>query len=479
MASAPAPGSSEDGRTPAEVSREHVDTFLHRRRLGEEDLGRTVGRAAVGKLHPWIIGQILADRQEAEFAAYLGAATPIQESTHDVLVNMVSGRVKRSAASPSDPQETRDRIRTRRSEAALSLGRLKEDLGQRGIEIRDEFWLTDSVLVTLTTSQVEAIAARGDVDSMTSDKRQLVLALDTSRPLIGADQVQAAGVTGRGVTVAIQDTGVDASHPALVGIVAAQQDMTGTAVQRDDVGHGSHCAGIVASQDRTFRGIAPGANLLDIRLMDTTGAAQPSWCVAAFTAAVTSGANVSSNSWGFSHANGAWVDADGTCVLCTAANNAVAAGVAVVVAGGNEDNDSCSSYDTHLRCPGLAQSVITVAASDDADHMADFSSVGPTPDARPKPDVTAPGVDIASCQATGTALGTVVAPGFINLSGTSMATPHVAGVAALILNRNAGQSPANVKSLIMSTAVNIGATPNEMGAGRVDALAAVNSTPSP
>jgi subtilisin family serine protease len=468
-------------RGPEEISREHVDYFLARRRRQEEDLTHELGRVVISKLHPWIIGDLLTERAETAFADALGADRPAPVRVA-VMVNMTTGRQEHPRRARTNREDRTEVVRELQRSAEFALARLKDDLGARGTELTGENWLTHSATASLMLSDLEHVAARGDVASISSEKRQFIANLDTSRPLIRADQVQAAGNTGAGIVVAIQDTGIDNTHPALQGVVnGAQQDMTGTAVagMPDGFGHGTHCAGIVASQDAVFRGIAPGARLIDIRLMDATGSAQPSWCTAAFAAAVASGANVSSNSWGFTHADGAWVDANGTCVLCTAANNAVAAGVVVVVAGGNEDNDSCSTYDTHLGCPAIAENVITVAASDDADHMAGFSSLGPTPDGRAKPDITAPGVDIASCQAAGTALGSVVAPGFIHLSGTSMATPHVAGVAALILSRNRRQTPANVKSLVMSTAVNIGATANEMGAGRVDALAAVNATPTP
>jgi serine protease AprX len=212
--------------------------------------------------------------------------------------------------------------------------------------------------------------------------------------------------------------------------------------------------------------------------MDNVGSTTPQIAIAGIQAAVTAGVNVASNSWGFSHANGAWTDPDGTCVLCTAADAAINAGVTFVVAAGNEDNDTCSDYDTHIRCPGMAKTVITVGASDDSDNMASFSSVGPTPDGRTKPDVTAPGVQIASCRAAGTSLGDVVGPAgnFVNLDGTSMACPHIAGVAALMLDKNRALTPAQILGILMSTAVNIGASANEMGSGRVDALAAVNAS---
>jgi subtilisin family serine protease len=212
--------------------------------------------------------------------------------------------------------------------------------------------------------------------------------------------------------------------------------------------------------------------------MDNSGSMTAANGVAGLQAAVTAGAQVASNSWGFSHGgHGAWSDPDGTCILCTAADNAVAAGVVVVVAAGNEDNDP-GGMDTHLRCPGMARSVITVAASDKSDVMASFSSLGPTPDGRTKPDITAPGVNINSCRAAGTTLGPPVDPDglFVTVSGTSMATPHIAGVAALMLNKNPKLTPAEVKGILMASTVNLGAPAISMGTGRIDALVAVNAS---
>jgi serine protease AprX len=474
------PNGERPVRDAAEISRSHVDHVLRARRQETERLSFEWGREVVDKPHPWVVGDLIHARKEEDLLRLLEVEEGPETERYPVMVNLTTGRGTEARLPPRGPQQRRAAASRLQQRAAMPLARLEEDIRNRGAEVEESFWLTHSVTTTLSRDQLEAIAARKDVASVTTLKREIVVALNTSRTLIQADQVHAAGNTGAGMTVAIIDTGVDSTHPALAAVlVGAQQDMTGTAVNPDDNGHGTHCAGIVASQDGTFIGIAPGAQLLDIRIMDGIGASQTNWATAGLQAAVNSGAQVASNSWGWSHADGAWVDPDGNCVLCQAADNAVAAGVVVVVAAGNEDNDSCSTYDTHIRCPGLARSVITVGASDDSDNMAGFSSIGPTPDGRTKPDVTAPGVEIASCQAAGTALGSVVAPGFINLDGTSMACPHVAGVSALILSKNGTQTPANVKSLIMSTAVNIGASANEMGSGRVDALAAVNSTPSP
>jgi serine protease AprX len=359
---------------------------------------------------------------------------------------------------------------------------VEEDLAARGAEVRDTFWITHSVHAVVDSDQLDHVAARADVLSLTAVKPLPLLALDVSRPKIRATQVEGnLGVDGTGVTVAVLDTGVDDTHPALTGgVVVGHQDFTGEGVG-DMNGHGTHCAGVVASRDATFRGIAPGAQILDIKHLNSVGNGTEPNGLAAIQAAIDAGVDVASNSWGASHADGAWLDPpaagqpDGTCSFCQAANRASDAGVVFVVAAGNDDNDSCATYDTHIGCPGLAANAITIGASDDDDDMADFSSIGPTPDGRAKPDVTAPGVDIVSARAAGTSAGSPVDDNWTEESGTSMATPHVAGLAALILQKNPALTPVEVKDLIIGTAVDIGATPEEMGAGRVDALDAVTA----
>jgi serine protease AprX len=458
------------------VSREHSTLFLKRERQGVERLKADLGSEVVAKMDRVLIRDLLYDRKEAELDKLFELEHP--PAGYRVMVNARSARAMIGGARPIAPRARRRKVAEMQREGRLATGRIEQDLKAHGASIVASFWLTHSVVIEGNQEHVEAAAAREDVGSINSVKRHLATCLDVSRPLIQADQVaNNLGFDGTGVTVAVIDTGVDNTHPALAAVVASQQDFTGLGTG-DGFGHGTHCAGIVASQDGTFRGIAPGASIADFRIMDNAGSTTSQIAIAGIQAAVAAGVDVASNSWGFSHANGAWTDSNGTCVLCTAADAAIAAGVAFVVAAGNEDNDTCSSYDTHIRCPGMATTVITVGASDDNDNMAGFSSVGPTPDGRTKPDVTAPGVEIASCRAAGTSLGPTVdaAGNFINLDGTSMACPHVAGVAALMLDKNPRLTPAQILGILMSTAVNIGASANEMGSGRVDALAAVNAS---
>jgi serine protease AprX len=459
------------------VSQSHVDAFLKRERQAVERLCAEMGRGIVAKFDRLLLRDLIYERKERDVGELLGAGAVPEGYRHYVMINMHAGQQSAVTARPLTRREHRRSVAQLQRTGHMVLRRLEADLVQRGAAIQQSFWLTQSVVTELTSEQIEQIAAREDVKSVIALKPQPVTCLDVSRPLIQADQVENnLGFNGTDINVAVIDTGVDAGHPALAGVVASQQDFTGEGTG-DNHGHGTHCAGVIASQDGTRRGIAPGVRIWDFKIMDASGISQPNWATGAIQAAVNAGVEVASNSWGWSHANGAWVDPDGTCVLCTAATNAVGQGLVFVVAAGNEDNDTCSTYDTHIRCPGMAlRDVITVGASDDSDNMAGFSSIGPTPDGRTKPDVVAPGVDIGSARASGTSLGDPIDANWTNASGTSMACPHVAGVAALMLDKNSALTPGNVKSLLMATAVNIGAGPNEMGAGRVDALAAVNAS---
>lgn len=397
-----------------------------------------------------------------------------------VIVSM-RGRSTSSAAAPGDRKGVRrETIRRQRMAGQRALDRLLPELeGLPGARIGAKHWLTRSAAIEIPAASLAEVAERADLRWIANDKKMIVIALDASRPLIGADQVENnLNIIGREVNVAVLDTGIDFTHAALAPPMGNQLDFSGEGTG-DFHGHGTHCGGVVASNDRVRRGVAPGCTLHDYKLMDASGGANPSNCVTAIQTAVADRMQVLSNSWGFSHANGAWTCPDGTCVLCTAANAAFDAGVVFVVAAGNEDNDTCATYDTHIRCPGHATNGITVAASDKSDVMASFSSIGPAADGRPKPDITAPGDHIVSCRAsTGSDMNgqaPVVDGVWCDASGTSMACPHVAGVAALMLERNAALTPAQIAGAMIATVVNIGASADEMGAGRIDALAAVSS----
>jgi len=295
--------------------------------------------------------------------------------------------------------------------------------------------------------------------------------LDYSVPHLHANEVWAEGYLGDGVRIAIVDTGIDQEHPDLAGRIVATRDFTGEGV-RDANGHGTHCASIAAgsgaASDGKYRGVAPAASLYIAKVLDTSGNGMMSGVMAGVEWAVDQGAQVISLSLG---SNG---PCDGTDALSEMCDAAVEAGAVLVTAAGNEGP---APYT--IGSPGCARQVITVGAASNVDRMASFSSRGPTRDGRLKPDVVLPGVEIVAARAAGTRMGTVVDDYYTAASGTSMATPHAAGVCALLLQAEPGLAPAEVKDRLLRTAVSIGADVYAQGMGRVDALRALHDERSP
>lgn len=466
----------------SEISRDHIDCFERKERRDIEELRSEIGSEAVAKMDRIVLRDLVANRREAELNALLGQRSDDDTTEfrrHQVIVSLRSGKTpgERPPRTFDRRQRRRVMLQQRRHGEGV-LAQLSDSLKKRGVEIERTFWLTHSAVVVANDERLADIAARADVSSVAHCKNQILADLDVSRPLIDADVVESSGIDGAEVDVAILDSGVDPSHPEISTNFGTQQDFTGEGIG-DLHGHGTHCAGVVASTGVMFRGVAPGATIHDYKLLDMFGSGNSVNCVAAIQQAVADGMDVLSNSWGFSHVNGNWVDPDGTCVLCVAADAAMTAGTVFVVSAGNAGDDNCGTYDTRIGCPGNARLPITVGASDDSDNMASFSSPGPTPDGRDKPDVTAPGVDIVSARSsTGSDMNgnaPVIDPTHVEASGTSMSCPHVAGVAALMLQQNPTLLTADVKAVLMATAVDIGAPVVQQGAGRVDARTAVAS----
>lgn len=296
--------------------------------------------------------------------------------------------------------------------------------------------------------------------------------LDVSVPLIRAPHVWEAGYRGRGIRVGVVDTGIDRDHPDFAGRILAGRSFVGSDFQ-DDNGHGTHVAGILAGSGAAsggrYEGVAPEALLYVAKVLRADGSGLMSHVMAGVEWAVDQGAQVINLSLGgVGPCNGT----DALSELCDAA---VEQGVVVCVAAGNAGPGAAT-----VGPPGCARQVITVGASTDHDEVANFSSRGPTLDGRVKPDVVFPGVGIVSCRARGTSMGTPVDDRYTAASGTSMATPHASGTAALLLEAAPSLTPAQVKALLQQTAVNLGLDPNTQGSGRADAFAAYQAiSPQP
>lgn len=362
-----------------------------------------------------------------------------------------------------------------------SQGRLKPVVDSlRGMKVDlEEDELTNSVVTRLTIDQLYKIEGIQEVKNIILNRRDLVTCLDDSTEIIQAKpDVWDLGCTGTGIKVAVLDSGIDANHPALIKKVIASESTVsyeGVDIPGD---HGTHVAGIIASQDGLFRGVAPDSELINIKVLDSEGGGRPDFVVKGIRKAIEFGADVINLSLGWNHyphniyGGHGWQCSDGQCVLCRAVDQASALGVVVVAAGNSNTLSRQVSADTDLGCPGNARSVITVGAVDKAAKLANFSSTGSSSYGWSKPDLCAPGISITSCI-------TVTHGLWGKKNGTSMAAPHVSGIAGLLIQKFQAKgdkyTAKSIKAILKHTASSLGLSPNEQGKGLIDALTAIIS----
>ncbi|MET8095625.1 S8 family serine peptidase [Streptomyces sp. NPDC005236] len=291
--------------------------------------------------------------------------------------------------------------------------------------------------------------------------------LADSTAQIGAPDLWNTGTDGKGVNVAILDTGIDADHPDFAGQIADSKSFVPDQDVTDRNSHGTHTASTIAgtgaASDGKEKGVAPGAHLLVGKVLSDQGSGDESWIIAGMQwAAETEHAKVISMSLGSS------APSDGTDPMSQAVNDLSAStGSLFVIAAGNSGSGGIGS-------PGAATSALTVGAVDSADKLAYFSSWGPRNiDGGLKPEITAPGVNILAARSQYAA----GSGSYMTMSGTSMATPHVAGAAALVAQQHPDWTGRQIKDALVSSSK---ATPDiplsRGGSGRVDAKAAVLGT---
>jgi subtilisin family serine protease len=293
-------------------------------------------------------------------------------------------------------------------------------------------------------------------------------ALDKSVRQIGAPEAWQNGMTGKGVATAVLDTGIDAEHPDLSDAILDSRDFTGSPEgAADRNGHGTHVASIItgdgSASDGAYKGVAPDTQLLIGKVLDSKGSGRESQIIAGMEWATSRGARVVNMSLGAQ-------PTDGTDPMAQAVNSLTAStGALFVIAAGN------SGGSQEVSTPASADAALAVGAVDAEDHLAHFSSRGPrVGDQAVKPEITAPGVGIAAARAAGTSLGDPVDDFYTRLDGTSMATPHVAGAAALLAQEHPDWHADQLKAALTSTA-----KPNPdldvfaQGTGRVDVARAV------
>lgn len=384
-------------------------------------------------------------------------------------------------------------------------------------------WLHNVIATSATPDVIDQLAPRDDVGWINFDKQlgeevfpvqpQPVNQQQPGGPLngnieCGVDLMNAPGVwtdfgiTGEGVTVGIIDTGVCDTHPDLVNQLWNNEDeVPGNGVDddgngyiddvngynfrddhgntNDDWGHGTHVGGTVVGDgtNGTVTGMAPNAQLMDLKFWNNFGGESIVW--EAMQYAVDNDADVITASIGWPHS----VDPDRV-TWRMSCENAMAAGVVVVYAAGNEGN-CCGPVD-NVRTPGDVPDMITVGATDCNTDIAGFSSRGPVtwegidpyddwpyPPGKIKPTISAPGVNTVSTSNN--------CSGYTTLSGTSMATPHVSGAVALILEADPNLDHFDVKQVLKDNAIDLGQADedNTYGWGFVDVYEAVVAVMGP
>ena len=338
-----------------------------------------------------------------------------------------------------------------------------------------------------------------------SDDRLISGAMERTGATVGATTVrQYLGYDGTGVGVAVIDSGIAAAVDDLRGAGGASRVdrfvdfVNGQAAAYDDYGHGTHVAGIIAGNGfdsgglRT--GIAPGARLIGLKVLDAQGNGHISDVIDALGYVVSHKSELNVRVVNLSVATGVY-ESYQTDPLTVAAEAAVKAGIVVVAAAGN--NGRASDGRQHhggITAPGNAPSVLTVGASSHMgtsnrtdDTIATFSSRGPAAiDYGAKPDLVAPGVGIESLSSLSSAFystkSAYLLPGttpttylpYLSLSGTSMSAPVVTGTVALMLQANPSLTPNAVKAILQYTAERyVGYDPLTQGAGFLNALGAV------
>jgi subtilisin family serine protease len=344
-------------------------------------------------------------------------------------------------------------------------------------EIKREFSVVfNGVAIDAPREAIDQIRALPYVKRVVADVPMHALADGPNITLINAPKVWSSlGSRGAGVTVAIIDTGIDYNHPALGSgfgpgfkVKGGWDFVNNDADPMDDNGHGTHVSGIVAGQSETITGVAPDVSLMAYKVLGANGSGSESNVIAAIERAADPNhdgntadhVDVANLSLG----GGGNPDDPG----CVAIDNASAAGVTFAIAAGNAAFVNGIITYHNIGSPGTARTAITVGASDLGDNIASFSSRGPNmKNMAIKPDVIAPGVSI---------LSSLPGNNYGNLSGTSMASPHVAGAAALVKALHHDWTPAQIKLALMNNATFVREEIMSDGAGRIDAFAAATGT---
>lgn len=302
-----------------------------------------------------------------------------------------------------------------------------------GAKVRKTFDSFNGVSVSASESEAKELAADPDVAYVQANLTHTVSGTQDSPPSWGQDRVDQEATegddaynypdsAGEGVTSYTIDTGVDYEHPDFEGRTAEGYDaVDGDTDPADGHGHGTHVTGTIAGTDY---GLAKNATIVGVRVLDDNGSGT--------TEQVAGGIDWVTENHGENAVANMSLGGPADQVLDDATTKSIESGVTYAVAAGNESSDACGVS------PARVSEAITAGATDNTDTQAYFSNFGECV------DIYAPGVDIVSAAPGG---------GEATMSGTSMASPHVAGAAVLYLGANPGAAPADVKAALTENAL--------------------------
>ncbi|MFC0118275.1 S8 family serine peptidase [Pseudoalteromonas xiamenensis] len=345
----------------------------------------------------------------------------------------------------------------------------------KNIKVLNRFSRTsNAIVVEADRATLSAIKKLPNVKNVSRDT-VVSIDLTESVPLINAPLVweilDAKGqtITGKGVSVAILDTGIDYNHIDLGGCLGRSCRIThgydfvnNDNDPMDGHGHGTHVAGIVGANG-TLKGVAPDVTFHAYKVLSDQGSGSTSGIIAALERSVDPDGDINTDDAVDIINMSLSGDGSPTGPLSTATNNTVDAGVIVVVAAGNDGYYGAINSSS----PANAKKAITVASSTKSDELSSFSSKATATDLFTKPEITAPGSAINSTMPKGE---------YASMSGTSMAAPHVAGAVALLKQNDAALTSEKAVQLLAAGAIDIGNDPLAQGPGRMDIEKSIKAT---
>lgn len=335
-------------------------------------------------------------------------------------------------------------------------------------KLKNNLPIVNGCACEMSINSILELTADPDVEFICYDAKVFAV-MDVARKAIGADLNFDTGYTGKNVTVAIIDTGIS-PHADLIypnnRIVGFKDFVNNETKAYDDNGHGTHCAGILAGNGYAskgkFKGIAPEASILSIKVLDENGNGNTSDILSTVQWIIENKEAYKTRIINFSLGAIAQYR-EKRDPLVKAANRAIDNNLIVVAAVGNS-----GPLRNTILSPATSRHVISVGALDDKrtpelndDVIAEFSSRGPTLDKIKKPDLITPGVNIMS-------LSNASLTSYSSLSGTSMSAPMVSGAAALLLNENPNYTHFDIKRKLLSACSRIKASSYDQGAGVLD-----------